>query len=142
VLFLYGEIRSSDIGQVERRTASQHIVEAASEAVDVRQVSDPFALELANSPGDLLRTHEFGRSDQATHSQVDPHHLECHAEVGYVRAPSCVEEDVRRLDVAMNEPRYVRVVQAAQNVPGNGEYIGKRQRFAGAVGYVRMNPLL
>ena len=85
----------------EGRLAAQHLVEHAAEAVDVGA-----GVELA-SAGGLLRAHVGRRSDRAARSRSSVSPLAAverprDAEVRDTRAVAAVEQDVLRLDVAMD----------------------------------------
>ena len=91
---------------VERQFAGQHLVRHYAETVEIGAAID-FALA-----GRLLGAHELGRPDR----HADPGECRtrgarqgfCDPEVGHHHpAPGSLEEDVVRLDVAMNDRQTV-----------------------------------
>jgi hypothetical protein len=94
---------------VERALSGQALVKHATEGIDVGAVVDRAAR-------DLLRRHVVDRPDEAAVAgqAADGGHVSGEAEVAHVgvfRAGRSGDEDVRRLDVPMNEPRGVRRVE-------------------------------
>ena len=91
------------VRRLEREPPRQHPVQDHAERVDVARGRGALA-------GGLLRGHVRGRSDQRAGlgQRVHSRHPG-DAEVGDLRAALLVEEDVGRLQVAVNEPVPVRV---------------------------------
>ena len=98
----------------ERRLAKQHFVKDGAEAVDVRRRAGVLAVAAG-----LLRGHVGGRAEDGSgcrRRNARPAHYFGEAEVGEVRLAGGIDDDVGRLDVAVQHAAPVRVVHGANNL--------------------------
>jgi hypothetical protein len=98
-------------GAPERRRASQALVQEAGERVLVGPAVDLFAF-------DLLRRDVGGRPERKIRAERGGLVGEAprQPEVGEVRVVACVEEDVGRLDVAVDEAASMRRVERTSDL--------------------------
>jgi hypothetical protein len=114
------------IGPGEGRFPRQHLVEDRAQAVDVRPRADPpFA-----SP--LLGAHVHGRTEYepSLRQAFSTRRIEGvgDAEVGHHRLAG-LEEDVLRLDVAVDDPVAVGVGEGREDVAGDLERVLQREQL-------------
>ena len=97
----------ADVARPERQAAAEHLVEHHAQAVDVGAAVDP-----VRRAGDLLRRHvRRGAGDDAQFGAAGPRLVEAEPEVHEDGAAVRREDDVRRLDVAVDDEPGVGVGQ-------------------------------
>ena len=112
ILLQHQEDRIERCSGLKRRPAGQHLVKNRSQAEDVAGRADP------GSPDeDLLGCHVAWRTDdRARGSQVEIRVEPLgETEVGDVRAALAIDQDIRRLQVAMQHAQAVSVIHRTGN---------------------------
>jgi hypothetical protein len=111
---------------LEGRPSREEVVERRPERVHVR----PRADEVALVP-DLLRRHVVRRADEvALGGEAGRVDLERDPEVREARLSGRVDEDVRGLDVAVDDPAPVRLVEGEGDLADDRERLGLGERAA------------
>ena len=110
------------VSAMEGDVAGEHLVEDDAERVDVGALVDVLAHRLLG--GDVVggAEHPAGRGHPLLLERAGD------AEVGHLRAPVGVDQDVLRLDVAVDEPAGMGAVEAAPDLDRVGDRLVDRQR--------------
>ena len=113
------------VAAAERRVAGEHLIAGDAERVDVAAVIDGLAL-------DLLGAHEQRRAHRgAGRREIDGlvrGEAARQAEVGHLRLALPGQQDVLRLDVAVDDPQLAGLVQGGRHLPHDAQGEGHVER--------------
>ena len=118
-------------GGLERRPSGQHVIEDRPQAVDVARRTDLDTSTEGQAPG-LLGGHVAGRAHERPRGgerriDVDPLGQ---AEVADIRVPLEIDQDIRRLEVAVQDAAFVGVVdRPADRHQQSGRFEGRQRAF-------------
>ena len=117
----FAQVLRDDVGAQERRPPGQRLEQRHAQRVEIRGGADAGA-------GDLLRRHVRDRADQAAGLGLPEVDQVRGAEVAELGVAGGVEEDVGRLDVAVDDAALVRGVERREQLEGHAPPGRRRQR--------------